>query len=185
MKEKYEEAMKYYIKSIKLDENRPEVFYNLGNTFCIKENFKDAIRCYKKSIKLDPKNFETHFNLGNSYFVIGWYKEALECYNTSTTLGYENSDLKFAFARVHIELGALENLNLAEKNLFDLLKKDPNNNKYLFYYAKMKEISNKREARQIYKRIIESSHYVESELPQARENYNRLLEEMSVMDIKV
>ena len=71
MLEKYDEAIKYYIKSIKLNENRAEVFYNLGNTFCIKENYKDAIRCFKKSIKIDPNNFETYFNLGNSYFVIG------------------------------------------------------------------------------------------------------------------
>ena len=104
MKEKYDEAMKNYIKSVKIDETRPEVFYNLGNAFCIKENFKDAIRCYKKSIKLDPKNYETHYNLGNSYFVIGWYKEALECYITSGSLGYDSSDLKFAFSRVHVDL---------------------------------------------------------------------------------
>jgi tetratricopeptide (TPR) repeat protein len=177
--------MKYYIRSVKLDENRPEVFYNLGNAFCIKENFKDAIRCYKKSIKLDPKNFETYFNLGNSYFVIGWYKEALECYETSGNLCSDNNDLKFAFARVHIELKKDENLKEAEKYLFELLKNDPNNNKYLFYYAKLKEFTNKREARQIYKRILENPNYVESELPQAKENYNRLLEEMSVMDIKI
>ena len=174
MSEKYDEAMKHYIKSIKLDENRPEVYYNLGNAFCIKENFKDAIRCYKKSIKLDPKNYETHFNLGNSYFVIAWYKEALECYKTCLTMGYDNIDLKFAFARVHIELGKELNLTEAENYLFDLLKNEPNNNKYLFYYAKLKEFSNKKEAIIIYKRIIDSG-YNESELPQLKDNYDKLI----------
>lgn len=177
MVERYEEAMKHYIKSIKLDENKPEVFYNLGNAFCIKENFKDAIRCYKKSIKLDPKNFETYFNLGNSYFVIGWYKEALECYTMSGSLGYDNTDLKFAFVRVHIELGTEGNMKEAEKYLFELLKNDPNNNKYLYYYARLKESTNKREAKNIYKKILENPSYVEKELPQVKENYYKLLEE--------
>jgi cytochrome c-type biogenesis protein CcmH/NrfG len=171
--------MKYYIKSIKLDENRPEVFYNLGNAFCIKENFKDAIRCYKKSIKLDPNNFETQFNLGNSYFVIGWYKEALDCYATSRSLGYDNSDLKFALARAHIELAGEDNLKEAEKHLFELLKNDPNNFKYLFYYARLKESSNKNEARHVYKRILESPLYDEKELPQVKDHYFRVLEELN------
>jgi tetratricopeptide (TPR) repeat protein len=170
MMEKYDEAMKYYIKSIKLD------------AFCIKENFKEAIRCYKKSIKLDPKNFETYFNLGNSYFVIGWYEEALECYTMSGSLGYDNPDLKFAFSRVHIELGSEENNKEADKYLFELLKNDPNNNKYLFYYAKLKESSNKKEAKVIYHRILQSSSFNEKELPKVRENYYRILKEFEESD---
>jgi len=185
MLEKYDEAIKYYIKSIKLNENRAEVFYNLGNTFCIKENYKDAIRCFKKSIKIDPNNFETYFNLGNSYFVIGWYKDALECYNTSSKLGYNKPDLKFAFSRVHILLGTDDDLNQAESYLYDLLKSEPNNNKYLFYYAKLKEITNKQEAIQIYKRILESENYNENDFPQAKESYNRLLDELKIIDMKV
>lgn len=195
MVERYDEAMKCYIKSIKLDENRPEVFYNLGNTFCIKENFKDAIRCYKKSIKLDPKNYETYFNLGNSYFVIGWYKEALECYTTSGNLGYDNPDLKFAFARAHFELAKPnekekkplieENFKEAEKFLFELVKNDPNNIKYLFYYAQVLEFSNQREARRIYKRILENPNYNEDEMPQVRELYNKLWDSSSKMSKKL
>ena len=174
MKEKYDDSIKHYMKSLKLDENRPEVYYNLGNSFCIKENFKDAIRCYKKSIKLDPKNYDTHFNIGNSYFSLAMYKEAFESYKTCTTLGYDNIDLKFAYARVYIELGKELDLKEAENYLFDLLKIEPNNNKYLFYYAKLKEFSNKKEAINIYKRIMDSD-YLESDMPLVRENYEKLM----------
>ncbi len=119
-----EDAIKYYIKSLKLDANNPEGYYNLGNALCAKSKYKEAIKCYKKSILLDVNNNEAHFNLANTYFLDKQYKEALEYYDNCKNYTDKKNQVQFMQARIYIELSESQNdpefLGKAER-IFDFL----------------------------------------------------------------
>ena len=64
-------AIKHYEAAIKLNPNKGESFYNLGNALCVVQKYDDAIENYKKVITFDSYNAPAFFNLGNAYYMCG------------------------------------------------------------------------------------------------------------------
>jgi len=63
--------------AIKLNTNKPEAYYNLGNVLCQMKNTEQAIVNFEKAVQLNPLNLPAQYNLGNCYFTIGKIKESV------------------------------------------------------------------------------------------------------------
>ena len=74
--QKYEEAINYYEKAIKLN-NSIEVLYSNKGTCekCLKK-YKEAIRDYKKALEINPKNTKNLNRLASVYIIVGNLGEA-------------------------------------------------------------------------------------------------------------
>ena len=73
---KYEEAINYYEKAIKIN-NSIEVLYSNKGTCekCLKK-YKEAIRDYKKALEINPKNTKNLNRLASVYIIVGNLGEA-------------------------------------------------------------------------------------------------------------
>jgi DnaJ family protein C protein 7 len=74
--QKYEEAINYYERAIKLN-NTIEVLYSNKGTCekCLKK-YKEAIRDYKKALEINPKNTKNLNRLASVYIIVGNLGEA-------------------------------------------------------------------------------------------------------------
>jgi tetratricopeptide (TPR) repeat protein len=65
---------------LNIDDNLPDVHYNIANAYSLLGKTTTAIPHYLKSIKLKPGKSETFYNLGNAYCVIKNYEEAISAF---------------------------------------------------------------------------------------------------------
>src|SRR5699024_7067630 len=63
----YEEAERFFLKAISLDESQPEFFNSLGNLYYETKLYDDAIKMFQHTIKLGLDESDVHFMLGMSY----------------------------------------------------------------------------------------------------------------------
>lgn len=75
--EQYDEAIKYYKKSLAIFPEGDFALMNIGVVYSLKSNFKTAIEYYEKLIKYYPRDPEGYFGAGKSYFLIDNYEKAL------------------------------------------------------------------------------------------------------------
>ncbi len=76
----YEEAAKYYLKSIEIDPSNPSAHLGLGNIYQIQGLYEKAIKSLKAAVNLDSNFPEAHNSLGLTYAKMGQYQQALICY---------------------------------------------------------------------------------------------------------
>ena len=92
--QRYEEAIKYYEKAIKLNENIEVLYSNKGTCEkCLKE-YKQAIRDYKKALEISPKNTKNLNRLASVYILIGNLGEAKILQQKALNLEPNNSAYK-------------------------------------------------------------------------------------------
>ncbi|MCB2183698.1 MAG: OmpA family protein [Desulfobulbaceae bacterium] len=53
---KYDESLKFYHKSIKLNPDFPKAHFGLGGVYLVQGNFGDSIDSFEKGLRLDPEN---------------------------------------------------------------------------------------------------------------------------------
>ena len=80
-KKKFNEAIKNYFQSIKIDQNFVPSYYNLGNVYKEKGDLEKAIKYFKIAVKIDPKNIPAKINLGVANSANGNSKECIEHFN--------------------------------------------------------------------------------------------------------
>ncbi len=73
-------------KSVELNPEYPEGFYNLGITLHDQRRFDDAVTAYQRAIALYPDYALAHFNLGNSLREQGKFDEALPAFEQAARL---------------------------------------------------------------------------------------------------
>ena len=78
--ERYQEAIKYFIKAIKLNPHKPTIYYNLGLAYHHIGNMEEAITYYEKAIELKPDYAEAYCNLGMSFNEKRDLEKAIESY---------------------------------------------------------------------------------------------------------
>jgi tetratricopeptide (TPR) repeat protein len=76
----YEEAAKYYRKSIEIDPSNPSVHLGLGIVYQLQGLYEKAIKSLTTAVSLDTNFPEAHNSLGLTYANIGQYRKALACY---------------------------------------------------------------------------------------------------------
>ena len=67
-KERYHEAIKYYLMAIETGEGLAQNYYNLAVAYYRINQTDVAIKCFKKAIEIEPQNAPAYNNLGVLYF---------------------------------------------------------------------------------------------------------------------
>lgn len=73
----YDNAIKYYKKSLEIYPEGDFALVNIGVVYSLKTDYKTAITYYEKLIKYDPNNAEGYFGAGKNYFVLNDNTKAL------------------------------------------------------------------------------------------------------------
>jgi predicted O-linked N-acetylglucosamine transferase (SPINDLY family) len=98
---RYDKALSFYDKAIKLKPNFVEAYYNKGNTLKNLKRYDDALSCYDQAIKLKPDYFEAYNNKAFTFYNLKRYDDALSCYDQAIKLkpdhaeAYNNKALTF------------------------------------------------------------------------------------------
>ena len=128
----YEKAISLYKKSICLQPENPESYFNLGNAFKEKGDLNAAILNYKRAIEIRPSFAEAHNNLGNIFKDQGDINAAISSYEDAIKIKPEYSDALNNIANLYMEKGDLEtSISTFKKSL----KISPNNSLTLFNLA--------------------------------------------------
>ena len=73
---KYEEAIEYYEKAIKINNTIEVLYSNKGTCEKCLQKYKEAIRDYKKALEINPKNTKNLNRLASVYIIVGNLGEA-------------------------------------------------------------------------------------------------------------
>jgi tetratricopeptide (TPR) repeat protein len=80
------QAIQAYKKSLEIDSNRYDTWFNLGLAYHISDNYLEAGRCYCQAIHMQPLSYEAHFNLAVLLRRMRHYKESYEEIEKAATL---------------------------------------------------------------------------------------------------
>ena len=73
---KYEEAINYYERAIKINSSIEVLYSNKGTCEKCLKKYKEAIRDYKKALDINPKNTKNLNRLASVYIIVGNFGEA-------------------------------------------------------------------------------------------------------------
>lgn len=88
----FEEAIEYFDKAIKLDENNHEAYFWRG---CAKYNIfqkESALEDYNKTLELNPEYLQAYFNIGLYYRSINDYDMACYYFKIAEAKGRPNME---------------------------------------------------------------------------------------------
>jgi tetratricopeptide (TPR) repeat protein len=85
----FDDAKKYYERSLKLNNKYAEAINNLGTIAYAKKSYRHAIGQYKKALKYNPDSASIYSNLGTAYFARKNYDEAMKTYEKALSLDPE------------------------------------------------------------------------------------------------
>ncbi len=86
---KYNKAILYYKKTIKLRPNDAHAYNNLGNAYKENGNYSRAIDCYHNAIKINPDYASAYYNLGIVYQRNNDFNTALDSYREAARLAHD------------------------------------------------------------------------------------------------
>ena len=119
---KYNDAIKYYQKGIKIEPNNAMIYNNLGAVFKAIKNYTLAENYYNKSIELDSKIPETQNNIGNLYIEINKFDDAINSYKKAINI---NSKFYIAYYNLGILHKSLGNIKESKKYFKETIEKKP------------------------------------------------------------
>lgn len=68
---RYDEAIKHFRESLRINPNQPVGFINLGNAYQSVGNNGAALDAFREAVRLNPNDAEGHFRLGYAYLMSG------------------------------------------------------------------------------------------------------------------
>lgn len=92
----YEKALKFFIDAQLEDPDRPEILYNIGNTYYKMGDADSAYNHYKQIVKTKNKNLlqKTYYNLGNANFKRGELKDAVSDYKSALDINPDDTQAR-------------------------------------------------------------------------------------------
>jgi len=111
---RYPEAERAYLEAQAQAPGRPEISYNLGNTFIREKKYDQALQSLRQSIAKGNRGVQVNswYNTGNALFDMGNYKDAVQAYIQALRLNPADRDAK-------------HNLELAQKKLREQQQQPP------------------------------------------------------------
>lgn len=91
--EQYEKSIKSYQKSIELNPDNDESWFNLGNLYSNVGQYEKSIQAYLSSIKIKSDDWRTWNNLGSSYRNINEYSKSVDSYKKATELNPDSVEI--------------------------------------------------------------------------------------------
>jgi tetratricopeptide (TPR) repeat protein len=118
--EKYNDAIKYYKKSLEIYPEGDFALMNIAVVYSLKSDFKTAIGYYEKLIQYHPNNAEGYFGAGKNYFLLKNYEKALNNIFTAHRIYIEENS---QYAKdSELVIGAIYQ-KMLEENKEELFKK--------------------------------------------------------------
>src|SRR5262245_38793739 len=76
----YDEAFKAYVEAQAKDGDRPELLYNVGNTFIRQKKYEQALQSLRQAASKGDKGLqaESWFNTGNALFDMGKFDDSAQ-----------------------------------------------------------------------------------------------------------
>lgn len=71
----------YYKRILKLNPNRPDVFYKMGVFYMRTNQPNRALEAYTKAVQLNPADAQSYYNLGYMHLELKLYKQALDYFS--------------------------------------------------------------------------------------------------------
>jgi len=90
---RYHDAINHFKKTVALNSNFPNGYYNLGSTYMKIGEYHNAIDFLKKSIKINDNYFEAYFNLGDCYRKLEKFNDAEECFSKCIIINKDDPDI--------------------------------------------------------------------------------------------
>ena len=90
--EDYDEAIKVYNKTIKMDDTNVEAYLKKGIILQQQGYYETALKCYNKIIELQPNSEIGYIKKGHLLNRKELYNKAIECFNIALELDFENED---------------------------------------------------------------------------------------------
>lgn len=115
-RDRYEEAVCCFKRSIQLDSSNPCVFNNLGIVLQKLGRTEEAAGSYKEAVELQPRFGGAWSNYGFTLSVLGRQEEALQAFNSALLLDASDAEIHFGCANVYYAMGCLEEAEKAYRS---------------------------------------------------------------------
>ena len=120
---KFEEAINYYKKSIKINPDYAEGYNNLGSAYYKLKKFNESISSYSKAIKIKPNFSKALNNLGVTFKEIGKLDESVESYQKAIKI---NPDYAEAYNNLGVTFKEIGKLDESFENYKKAININPN-----------------------------------------------------------
>src|SRR3989338_4902478 len=154
---KNDEAIELYKKSISIEPNFPQSYNNLGAAYIRKGKTEKALKFFKIAVKMAPDYTDAINNLINSYFRKNQIDEALKIYKDAIKIVANPAEIHNMLGMTYYEVGLLDNaIEMFGRTIQSApVYAQPYNNMGMAYDAK--ELSGKEII--LYKKAIEVDPY--------------------------
>ncbi len=103
--QRWNEAMEFYKKALKLNPNLVGAHIELGYVYYIKHLYDLEAREYEDVLKIDPQNKDALYSLGTNLETRGLFKEAINKYEEVIALDPEDAETIFELGLAYLALG--------------------------------------------------------------------------------
>jgi tetratricopeptide (TPR) repeat protein len=107
-KDKINDAIDDYDRSLRLHSDYPEARYNLGSALLQKGKIDDAIKQCEKALELQPNDPDAHVVLGNAFMAKQDFDRAISQYEQALRLRPEDSNAHYNLGIAFQEKGEIE-----------------------------------------------------------------------------
>jgi len=90
-KERFEEAISYYLESLRVKSDNPDPHNNMGNVLLSQGRHQEAIARFAEALRIKPDHAEAYYNMGNALADLGRLNEAVDHYNESLRIEPRNA----------------------------------------------------------------------------------------------
>ena len=111
---RYEEALPYYILSLKYQPEFYVTYFHQGEAFRELFKYKESIQSFKECLRIDPNNAEAYFEIARVYAQARDFKKSLEYFRQADSLRPNN----FNYAHYKAVIIKIEFKIIKYKNLF-------------------------------------------------------------------
>lgn len=102
--ENYIKARDFFAEAIRLDPEKKDAYFHLGNANANLEMFDEALYAFKKVVELDPSDGEAYFDIGNVYVLKDDTAKCVENYNLAEANGFNRVELYTNLAGIYMQL---------------------------------------------------------------------------------
>ncbi|MBP5706687.1 MAG: tetratricopeptide repeat protein, partial [Spirochaetales bacterium] len=101
----YKKAIDHFQQALKVNPNRSDIYYNLGNVYKLMGNKEFAKDNFEQTLKLKPDYVTAYNNLGNVLDQLGQYQYALAVYQKGLKIDFNNWKIHYNIAITFEKIG--------------------------------------------------------------------------------